>query len=141
MICDIVSFCENANIEQVTSRKDQKQYWARLEEPYQYVSVKQLSCSFQSFRTGRAITSELAIPFDKSKSHPAALTTSRYGVSAKELLKANFDREILLLKRNSFVYIFRAFQVTRTRSKQIVWNMFRSYNNIANYLLVVFFTW
>lgn len=111
------------NIEQVTSRKDQKQYWARLDEPYQYVTVKQLSSSFQSFRTGRAIKSELAIPFDKSNSHPAALTTTKYGVSAKELLKANIDREILLIKRNSFVYIFRAFQVSRTWSRQ----MFRIY--------------
>jgi hypothetical protein len=32
-------------------------------------------------------------------------------VSGKELLKANIDREILLMKRNSFVYMFRTFQV------------------------------
>jgi hypothetical protein len=107
-----MSTCGNAK--QVTSRKDQKQYWARLDESYQYVSVNLLTCSFQSFRTGRTIANELAISFDKSKSHPAALTTSRYGVSAKELLKANIDREILLIKRNYFVYFFRAFQVTKT---------------------------
>lgn len=95
----------------MTSRKDQKQYWARYDEPYQYVSVKQFSCSFQSFRTGKQIANEIAIPFDKSKSHPDALATSKYGVSAKELFKANIDREILLMKRNSFVYIFRTFQV------------------------------
>jgi len=52
------------------------------------------------------------VPFDKRKSHPAALTTTRYGVSAKALLKANIDREILLIKRNSFIYIFRTFQLT-----------------------------
>jgi hypothetical protein len=33
-------------------------------------------------------------------------------VSGKELLKANIDREILLMKRNSFVYMFRTFQVS-----------------------------
>jgi hypothetical protein len=44
-------------------------------------------------------------------SHPAALTTARYGVSGRELLKVNIDREILLMKRNSFIYVFRAFQV------------------------------
>ena len=58
-----------------------------------------------------ALAKELSVPFDKRKSHPAALTTTRYGVSAKALLKANIDREILLMKRNSFVYIFRTFQV------------------------------
>ncbi|CAO2179266.1 unnamed protein product [Urochloa humidicola] len=98
-------------LQEVTSRKDQKQYWARHDKPYHYVSVKEFSCAFQSFHAGRAITNELAIPFDKSKNHPAALTTSTYGVSASELLKANIDREILLMKRNSFVYIFRTLQL------------------------------
>ena len=52
------------------------------------------------------------MPFNKSKSHPAALAITRYGVSDKELLKTNIDREILLMKRNSFIYMFRTFQVT-----------------------------
>jgi hypothetical protein len=95
----------------VTSKKDQKQYWW-LDVPYRFVSVKEFATAFKSFHTGRAIANELAVPFDKSKSHPAALTTTRYGVSGKELLKANIDREILLMKRNSFVYIFRSFMVT-----------------------------
>ncbi|KAK8936591.1 Pleiotropic drug resistance protein 3 [Platanthera zijinensis] len=43
--------------------------------------------------------------------HPAALTTSKYGVSKKEVLKACISRELLLMKRNSFVYAFRAFQL------------------------------
>lgn len=67
--------------------------------------------AFQSFHVGQAIKSELAIPFEKSKNHPAALATSKYGVSMKELLKANIYREILLMKRNSFLYIFKAIQV------------------------------
>ncbi|RWV80731.1 hypothetical protein GW17_00057943, partial [Ensete ventricosum] len=59
-----------------------------------------------------ALGDELSVPFDKNKSHPAALTTTRYGVSNKEVLKANIDRELLLMKRNSFVYIFKATQLT-----------------------------
>ncbi|CAD6230895.1 unnamed protein product [Miscanthus lutarioriparius] len=98
-------------LQEVTSKKDQKQYWVRPDEPYRFVSVKEFATAFKSFHTGRAIANELAVPFDKSKSHPAALTTTRYGVSGKELLKANIDREILLMKRNSFVYIFRTFQL------------------------------
>jgi hypothetical protein len=94
----------------VTSRKDQRQYWVR-QEPYRFVTVKEFATAFKSFHTGRAIANEFAIPFYKSKSHPAALTTTRYGVSCKELLKANIDREILLMKRNSLVYMFRTFQV------------------------------
>ncbi|XP_062195514.1 ABC transporter G family member 36-like isoform X2 [Phragmites australis] len=101
-------------LQEVTSKKDQKQYWARHDEPYRFVPVKEFATAFKSFHTGRAIANELAVPFDKSKSHPAALTTTRYGVSGKELLKANIDREILLMKRNSFVYMFRTFQLMLT---------------------------
>ena len=99
-------------VQKVTSRKDQQQYWTRHDEPYRYVPVREFADAFQSFHVGRAIGDELSVPYDKSKSHPAALTTSRYGVSKKELLKANIDRELLLMKRNSFVYIFKATQVS-----------------------------
>ncbi|WVZ69760.1 hypothetical protein U9M48_018495 [Paspalum notatum var. saurae] len=101
-------------LQEVTSKKDQKQYWARRDEPYRFVTVKELATAFKSFHTGRAIENELDVPFDKSKSHPAALTTTKYGVSGKELLKANIDRQILIMKRNSFVYIFRTAQLMLT---------------------------
>ncbi|XP_074562051.1 ABC transporter G family member 36-like isoform X3 [Curcuma longa] len=99
-------------LQEVTSRKDQQQYWARHEDPYRYVPVREFAESFQSFHVGRAMANELSIPFDKTKSHPAALTTTKYGVSNKELLKANIDRELLLMKRNSFFYVFKACQLT-----------------------------
>lgn len=79
--------------------------------PYSYVSVKEFSEAFQSFHVGRKLGDELAIPFDRTKSHPDSLTTDRYGVSKKMLLKACVDRELLLMKRNSFVYIFKEIQV------------------------------
>jgi len=47
-----------------------------------------------------------------SKGHPAVLTKNKYGVSKKELLKACVSREFLLMKRNSFVYIFKMWQVS-----------------------------
>ncbi|XP_068648511.1 ABC transporter G family member 39-like isoform X2 [Aristolochia californica] len=98
-------------LQEVTSRKDQQQYWARKDEPYCYVSVKEFAEAFQSFHTGRVLHQALNIPFDKKNSHPAALTTSQYGISKKELMKACFAREWLLMKRSSFVYIFKMFQL------------------------------
>ncbi|VAI31687.1 unnamed protein product [Triticum turgidum subsp. durum] len=95
-------------LQEVTSRKDQGQYWINSDETYRYVPVKEFAEAFQAFHVGQAIKSELAVPFDKNGSHPAALKTSQYGASMKELLKANINREILLMKRNSFVYIFKA---------------------------------
>ncbi|PKA60805.1 putative pleiotropic drug resistance protein 2 [Apostasia shenzhenica] len=98
-------------LQEVTSRKDQEQYWAQHDKPYNYVSAREFAEAFQSFHVGKSLKQDLSIPFDKSKSHPAALKTSRYGVSRMELLKACADREWLLIKRNSFVYVFRVFKV------------------------------
>ncbi|GAA0140844.1 ATP-binding cassette [Lithospermum erythrorhizon] len=98
-------------LQEVTSRKDQQQYWAMKDEPYQFVTSWEFSEAFQSFHVGRKLGDELAVPFDKDKSHPDALTTKRYGVSKKELLKACTSRELILMKRNSFVYIFKLTQL------------------------------
>lgn len=96
----------------MTSRKDQEQYWANKDEPYSFVTSQEFAEAFQSFHIGRKLGDELATPFDKSKSHPSALTKEKYGCSKKELLKACISREYLLMKRNSFVYIFKMFQVS-----------------------------
>ncbi|KAF6144901.1 hypothetical protein GIB67_041487 [Kingdonia uniflora] len=99
-------------LQEVTSKKDQKQYWARKDEPYNFISVKEFTEGYQSFHIGRKLGDELASPFDKRKSHPAALTTKKYGVSTKELFKACISREYLLMKRNSFFYIFKLTQLS-----------------------------
>ncbi|KAL4204868.1 hypothetical protein AMTRI_Chr01g134350 [Amborella trichopoda] len=93
-------------LQEVTSMKDQGQHWFHKDEPYRFVPVKEFAEAAQSFHVGIKICDELAIPFDKSKSHPVALTTSRYGVNEMELLKVCFLRELLLMKRNSFYHIF-----------------------------------
>ncbi|KAL6214464.1 hypothetical protein ACLB2K_013898 [Fragaria x ananassa] len=97
-------------LQEVTSRKDQEQYWASRDEPYRFITVEEFSQAFQSFHVGCAITHELATPFDKTKSHSTALTTKKYGVKRAELFKACFSREFLLMKRNSFVYLFKLIQ-------------------------------
>ncbi|VFQ87367.1 unnamed protein product [Cuscuta campestris] len=93
-------------LQEVTSRKDQMQYWVHKDKPYRFVTVKEFSEAFQSFHIGRNLGDELATPFQKARSHPAALTTKRYGVSKMELLKSCFSREVLLMKRNSALHIF-----------------------------------
>ncbi|KAI9122006.1 hypothetical protein K1719_006695 [Acacia pycnantha] len=98
-------------LQEVTSRKDQEQYWANKDQPYRFVTATEFAEAFQSFHVGRRLGDELATPFDKSKSHPAALTSKKYGVGKMELLKACLSREYLLMKCNSFVYVFKAFQL------------------------------
>ncbi|GKB60907.1 pleiotropic drug resistance protein 1, partial [Tanacetum coccineum] len=99
-------------LQEVTSKKDQQQYWKRRDMPYRFVTAKEFAEAYQSFHVGRKLATNLATPYDKSKSHPAALTTEKYGLNKKELLKACTDREILLMKRNSFVYFFKLAQLT-----------------------------
>lgn len=99
-------------LQEVTSRKDQQQYWCRKNEPYQYISVPEFVEHFNSFHIGQKLDDELRIPYDKSKAHPAALVKEKYGISNWELFKACFAREWLLMKRNSFVYIFKTTQIT-----------------------------
>ncbi|KAG2729209.1 hypothetical protein I3843_01G233500 [Carya illinoinensis] len=98
-------------LQEVTSKKDQEQYWAAKDEPYNFVTVKEFAEAFESFLVGRKLREELATPFNRAKSHPAALTTRKYGVRKAELLKACLSREFLLMKRNSFVYIFKLIQL------------------------------
>ncbi|KAG5122194.1 hypothetical protein JHK84_040534 [Glycine max] len=75
-----------------------REYVLELFEPVGFKCPKRkgvvdiLQEAFQSFHFGRIIRKELATPFDKSRNHPPPLTTKKYGVDKKELLKANFSR-------------------------------------------------
>ncbi|XP_075104927.1 pleiotropic drug resistance protein 1-like [Nicotiana tabacum] len=99
-------------LQEVTSKKDQQQYWVRRDETYRYITSKEFAEAYQSYHVGRKLGNELAASYDKSKSHPAALTTQKYGIGKKELLKICTERELLLMKRNSFVYIFKFTQLS-----------------------------
>ncbi|KAH9604838.1 hypothetical protein KSS87_022657 [Heliosperma pusillum] len=99
-------------LQEVTSKKDQEQYWSRRHMPYHFITSEEFAQAFKSFHVGRKLNQELSVAFDRTKNHPAALTTEKYGVSTMDYLKACFDREFLLMKRNAFVYIFKLAQLT-----------------------------
>ncbi|CAI9091307.1 OLC1v1026298C5 [Oldenlandia corymbosa var. corymbosa] len=99
-------------LQEVTSVKDQEQYWFRKDEPYHFVSVPEFVDRFSSFHVGQNLFDELAAPYNKRRTHPAALVTEKYGISNMELFKACLSREWLLMKRNSFLYIFKTTQIT-----------------------------
>lgn len=101
----------NSDTVQVLSRKDQKQYWNRPDENYGYVTVDQFCEKFKAHQAGQSLTEELSKPYDKSKCPKNSLSFSIYSLSKWELLKACVAREVLLMKRNSFIYIFKAVQV------------------------------
>lgn len=96
---------------QVLSKKDQQQYWSRTEERYSFVTVDQFCDKFKASQSGQNLTEELSKPYDKSKGHKNALSFSIYSLSKWDLLKACFARELLLMKRNAFLYITKAVQL------------------------------
>ncbi|KAF8009455.1 hypothetical protein BT93_J0445 [Corymbia citriodora subsp. variegata] len=99
-------------LQEVTSMNDQGQYWYRKDQPYRYISVPEFVRAFNSFHVGQHLLEELRVPYDKTRAHPAALVKDKYGISNRELFKACFAREWLLMKRSSFVYIFKTTQIT-----------------------------
>ncbi|XP_041019937.1 pleiotropic drug resistance protein 3-like [Juglans microcarpa x Juglans regia] len=98
-------------IQEVISRKDQAQYWSRTEVPYSYVSVNMFSRKFKESPYGKKLDEELSEPYDKSQSHQNSLSFSPYSVSKWELFRACASRELLLMKRESFIYIFKTSQL------------------------------
>ncbi|EPS66786.1 hypothetical protein M569_07990, partial [Genlisea aurea] len=97
-------------LQEVISEKDQEQYWF-LNTQYTYISVAKFVEGFQSFRVGNLLSREMAIPCDKSCSHPAAISTKTYGVNRAKLLRISFSWQGLLLKRNAPIYIFKFIQL------------------------------
>ncbi|KAK9282203.1 hypothetical protein L1049_005115 [Liquidambar formosana] len=98
-------------LQEVTSKKDQEQYWADRSTPYRYISVTEFASRFKRFHVGQQLQNELSVPYDKSQSHKAALVFTKYSVPKMELFKACFSKEWLLIKRNSFVYVFKTVQI------------------------------
>nr|XP_029118044.1 pleiotropic drug resistance protein 3 [Elaeis guineensis] len=98
-------------LQEVLSRNDQEQYWSRQDECYRYVSVDQFVEKFKTHHIGQSLDEELSKPYDKSQCHKNALSFNTYSLSTWELLKACTARELLLMKRNSFIYIFKTIQL------------------------------
>ncbi|KAJ8638657.1 hypothetical protein MRB53_012924 [Persea americana] len=99
-------------LQEVTSKKDQEQYWADKDKPYRYIPVSEFAQRFKRFHVGLRLENDLSVPFNKSQNHRAALIFNKYSVPKWELLKANFAKEWLLIKRNSFIYVFKTVQIT-----------------------------
>jgi hypothetical protein len=73
--------------------------------------VTEFTNKFKQFHVGVRLDQELSVPFDKSTAHKAALVYSKNSVPTRDILKACWDKEWLLIKRNSFVYIFKTAQI------------------------------
>ncbi|KAF7806336.1 ABC transporter G family member 32 [Senna tora] len=98
-------------LQEVTSKRDQEQYWSVLDRPYRYIPAGKFAEGFRLYRQGKNLSEELSVPFDRRYNHPAALATSTYGAKRLDLLKTSFRWQKLLMKRNSFIYVFKFVQL------------------------------
>ncbi|KAL2243295.1 UNVERIFIED_CONTAM: ABC transporter G family member 35 [Sesamum indicum] len=98
-------------LQEVMSEKDQEQYWTDGNEPYKYIPVSEFAERFKHFHVGVHLQHKLSVPYKKDQSHKAALVYDKYLVPRKVLFKAIFDKEWLLIKRNSFFYVFKTVQI------------------------------
>ncbi|XP_058076795.1 pleiotropic drug resistance protein 3-like isoform X2 [Magnolia sinica] len=95
-------------LQEVISKKDQAQYWYHIDKPYGFISVDQFSEKFRESCIGQKLDEELSKPYDMTQYHKSALSFSVYSLPKWELFKACMTRELLLMKRNAFVYIFNS---------------------------------
>ncbi|CAL5017868.1 unnamed protein product [Urochloa decumbens] len=100
-------------LQEVLSKKDQEQFWRPGDETYNFVNVDQFYERFEACHIAQNLAVELLKPFAKAivKAHKSALSFSIYSLSKWELLRVCFAREILLIKRNAFIYKSKSLQV------------------------------
>ncbi|KAK3124032.1 hypothetical protein QOZ80_8AG0639510 [Eleusine coracana subsp. coracana] len=98
-------------LQEVTSKMDQKQYWAGDENKYQYHSIEKFSESFRTSYLPQLVGDKLCSPSNTGKNKEVKVNASRT-ISRWNIFKACFSREVLLLKRNSPVHIFKIIQIT-----------------------------
>lgn len=54
-------------LQEVTSKKDQEQYWFKRNETYRYISVSEFGQLFSQYETGERLYHDLALPYDKTQ--------------------------------------------------------------------------
>ncbi|KAL8555070.1 hypothetical protein ACS0TY_003028 [Phlomoides rotata] len=101
-------------LQEVISIKDQEQYWHRSQQTYSYISVDNFSMKYKESPHGYKLSEELALPLDKSRSDKNAMNF--YTLKKWALFKACMSRELLLMKRNYFIYIFKSVQLVMIAS-------------------------
>ncbi|KAL3538281.1 hypothetical protein ACH5RR_001647 [Cinchona calisaya] len=96
---------------EVISDEDQAQYWYSSEEAYSYISIDAFSRKFKEFSYRKKLAAQLSSPLVKSKSRKDAMSFSAYSLPKCELFRACISRDFLLMKRNSFIFIFKSIRI------------------------------
>ncbi|DBB15923.1 TPA: hypothetical protein ACH3X3_003297 [Trebouxia sp. C0006] len=99
-------------LQEVTSRKDQQQYWSSDKGKYKYVPVTAFADAFQQTAIAQRNMQYLEEPYvAPNPKCDEALITRKYALPALGRMKALMRREFLLMKRNLVVYKAKVLQV------------------------------
>ncbi|ONM03564.1 ABC transporter G family member 34 [Zea mays] len=98
-------------LQEVTSKMDQKQYWAGDQNKYQYHTIENFAQSFRTSYLPLLVEDKQCSSNNTGKKKVVKVNASRR-ISRWNIFKACFSREVLLLKRNSPVHIFKTIQIT-----------------------------
>jgi len=90
---------------------DQKQYWAGDQNKYQYHTIEKFAESFRTSYLPLLVEDKLCSSNNTGQNKVVKVNASRR-ISRWNIFKACFSREVLLLKRNSPVHIFKTIQIT-----------------------------
>ncbi|KAH9733969.1 ABC transporter G family member 33 [Citrus sinensis] len=96
---------------EVISRKDQAQYWFHNELPHSFVPVDMFHKKFKESPFGKKLEEDLSELYDKSESKKRSVSFAVFSLSRWEVFKACMSRELLLAKRNYFLYLFKTIQI------------------------------
>ncbi|CAI5503077.1 unnamed protein product [Closterium sp. Naga37s-1] len=99
---------------EVTSAKDQAQYWVDKSQPHEIMAAGDMAAAFRHSALGKQRQAELATPFKPTDSSTSALETAPYALSPTQMLTAVFAREWLLMRRNALLYMALIMQVIFT---------------------------
>ncbi|KAF7050978.1 hypothetical protein CFC21_059267 [Triticum aestivum] len=95
-------------LQEVTSKMDQRQYWIGDENVYQYWPIENIAEFFYSSYLPRLAENNMT---NNRGNDREIKTNANHGISRWNIFKACFSREVLLLKRNSPLHIFKTVQI------------------------------
>lgn len=87
-----------------------QQHW-RGEGAYSFVPVETFADAYKASPAGRASQAALEAPPLQLPSHLDPLVRTRYGIGSWAMFKALLRRELTIMVRNRFLYIFKILQV------------------------------
>ncbi|EIE25913.1 ATP-binding cassette transporter [Coccomyxa subellipsoidea C-169] len=98
-------------LQNITSSKDQQQYWAKDPTLYRVVSVRKFADAYARSDAGVAQTEALLKPFNCTEESDKALAWTKFALTGWQAFKACLRRECILTDRYQFLYKFRTCQV------------------------------